>query len=176
MSGPRRIVCLTEEPTEVLEMPSDWPQAALDEPALSLGEFATEPMPLEVVLDAPADAPEPLLMEPLDLSSPAPELAELALPATELPEIELRLDLGEEALQREAAVPESEPEPTLAEPQPPAAAGDLEPTPALGTAIRGDYLRGMARLRGQFLPVLDLERLLGRGVLADLIAPAGAVH
>ncbi len=56
------------------------------------------------------------------------------------------------------------------------AAEALEPTPALGTTIRGDYLRGMARLRGQFLPVLDLERLLGRGVLAELIAPAGALH
>jgi chemosensory pili system protein ChpA (sensor histidine kinase/response regulator) len=140
-----------EEPTEVLEMPSDWPQAALDEPALSLGEFATEPMPLEVVLDAPADAPEPLLMEPLDLSSPAPELAELALPAAELPEIELRLDLGEEALQREAAVPESEPEPTLAEPQPPAAAGDLEPAPALdqpAAAVPGLSLVGGTDIDG----------------------------
>ncbi len=51
----------------------------------------------------------------------------------------------------------------------------LEATPVLGTAISAEYLRGMARLRGQFLGVLDLERLLNPAALAELISPA-AVH
>ncbi len=46
----------------------------------------------------------------------------------------------------------------------------LESVPSLGTDIRGDYLEGMARLRGEIVPVLALERVLDEDALTLEIA------
>ena len=38
--------------------------------------------------------------------------------------------------------------------------GDIEPTPAFGTRVRVDYLRGMGKGDGRFVLLLDLDRAL----------------
>jgi purine-binding chemotaxis protein CheW len=50
------------------------------------------------------------------------------------------------------------------------ASADLEPVPPMGTCVAPEYLRAMARVRGQACAVLDLDHLLAQGTLADLIA------
>ena len=49
-------------------------------------------------------------------------------------------------------------------------ASGLENAPPLGTEIRVDFLEGMARLRGEIVPVLALERVLDEDTLSDEIA------
>ena len=48
----------------------------------------------------------------------------------------------------------------------------LEPVPPLGTAIPGNFLRGIARARGEAVPVLDLASALSPPALAELISQA----
>lgn len=53
---------------------------------------------------------------------------------------------------------------------------DLEPVPQLGTEIASEFLAAMARLRGEIVPVLALERVLDEEALTQAIAaPAQAV-
>lgn len=47
---------------------------------------------------------------------------------------------------------------------------DLEPVPHLGTEIAADFLAAMARLRGEIVPVLALERVLDEEALTQAIA------
>jgi purine-binding chemotaxis protein CheW len=49
-------------------------------------------------------------------------------------------------------------------------ASGLENVPPLGTEIRVDFLEGMARLRGEIVPVLALERVLDEEALTHEIA------
>jgi len=49
-------------------------------------------------------------------------------------------------------------------------AAGLELAPPLGTEIRVDFLEGMARLRGEIVPVLALERVLDEDALSHEIA------
>ncbi len=47
---------------------------------------------------------------------------------------------------------------------------EMEAVPALGTQVDPDFLIGMARVRGQIVPVLDIDRTLELDELAQLIA------
>ncbi|MER7008831.1 chemotaxis protein CheW [Dactylosporangium sp. NPDC000555] len=47
-------------------------------------------------------------------------------------------------------------------------AGDVEPTPTFGTGIQPEFISGMARREHDFIIVLDLERVLSPGDVADL--------
>lgn len=47
---------------------------------------------------------------------------------------------------------------------------DLEPVPHLGTEIAAEFLAAMARLRGEIVPVLALERVLDEEALTQAIA------
>ncbi|QHI97502.1 chemotaxis protein CheW [Xylophilus rhododendri] len=46
---------------------------------------------------------------------------------------------------------------------------DIEPAPTFGTQIRGDFIEGMGKVRGRFVIVLDIERVLA---LDELGMPA----
>jgi purine-binding chemotaxis protein CheW len=54
------------------------------------------------------------------------------------------------------------------------AAEGLEPVPAFGTAVAAMHLKGMARAAGQVVPVLECERVLAPGELADQVAAHAA--
>lgn len=56
------------------------------------------------------------------------------------------------------------------------AAADLEPPPPLGTRVSADLLEGMARLRGDFVPLLALDRVLDEAALARDIAEHAQAH
>jgi purine-binding chemotaxis protein CheW len=56
------------------------------------------------------------------------------------------------------------------------AAADLEPAPPLGTRVNADLLEGMARLRGDFVPLLALDRVLDEAALARDIAEYAQAH
>ena len=52
-------------------------------------------------------------------------------------------------------------------------AADIEPAPAFGARMRSDFIRGMGKVRGKFVILLDVDHVLSPadiGVLAD--APA----
>ncbi len=51
------------------------------------------------------------------------------------------------------------------------AAADIEPAPAFGAQIRADFIRGMAKVAGRFVVILDVDRALSA---ADLAAVARA--
>lgn len=51
-----------------------------------------------------------------------------------------------------------------------ASGADIEAVPALGTEIASEFLAGMARLRGEIVPVLALERVLDEQALSQAIA------
>jgi purine-binding chemotaxis protein CheW len=51
-----------------------------------------------------------------------------------------------------------------------AGAAQIEAVPQLGTHIPPEFITGMARIRGEFLPVLAMERVLDSDDLAQLIA------
>lgn len=51
-------------------------------------------------------------------------------------------------------------------------AGDIEPAPAFGAKIRADFIRGMGKVNGRFVIILDVDRVLSVDDLA-LIAQAG---
>jgi purine-binding chemotaxis protein CheW len=44
---------------------------------------------------------------------------------------------------------------------------EIEPPPSFGTPVRVDYLRGLGKLGGEFVLVLDTDRVLSAGELAD---------
>jgi purine-binding chemotaxis protein CheW len=50
------------------------------------------------------------------------------------------------------------------------ASADIEPAPALGTRIHPDFIRGMAKVSGRLLVVLNLGRVLAQQELAKLVA------
>lgn len=56
-----------------------------------------------------------------------------------------------------------------------AGAAPLEAVPQLGTHIAPEFISGMARIRGEFLPVLAMERVLDSEDLAQLIGKQSAV-
>ena len=45
---------------------------------------------------------------------------------------------------------------------------EIEPPPSFGTPVRVDYLRGLGKLGGEFVLVLDTDRVLSTGELADV--------
>lgn len=51
-----------------------------------------------------------------------------------------------------------------------AGSAQIEAVPQLGTHIPPEFISGMARIRGEFLPVLAMERVLDSDDLAHLIA------
>jgi len=50
------------------------------------------------------------------------------------------------------------------------APGDVEPAPAFGTAVRVDYLLGLARVAGRFVLLLDIDRVLSAAELLRVAA------
>ncbi len=50
--------------------------------------------------------------------------------------------------------------------------GSIEPPPAFGTAVRADYLLGVARVEGGLVLVLDIDRLLSAEETSTLPAAA----
>jgi len=48
------------------------------------------------------------------------------------------------------------------------AASDIEPPPAFGAQIRADFIRGMGKVRGRFVVLLDLDNTLSAEELATL--------
>jgi len=53
---------------------------------------------------------------------------------------------------------------------------EIEPPPSFGTPVRVDYLRGLGKLNGEFVLILDTDRVLSAGELADAAsAPETAV-
>ena len=53
---------------------------------------------------------------------------------------------------------------------------EIEPPPSFGTPIRVDFLRGLGKLNGEFVLILDTNRVLSAGELADAAsAPEAAV-
>ena len=49
-------------------------------------------------------------------------------------------------------------------------AEDIEPAPAFGTRIRRDFIAGMGKVRGRFVILLDVARVLAVGVPAEALA------
>jgi len=47
---------------------------------------------------------------------------------------------------------------------------EIEPAPTLGTSIHPDFMRGMAKVNGRLLVVLNLGRILAQQELAKLVA------
>jgi purine-binding chemotaxis protein CheW len=52
------------------------------------------------------------------------------------------------------------------------AAADIEPAPTFGARIRGEFIQGMGKVRGKFVILLDVNRVLSIDELADLAASA----
>jgi len=44
---------------------------------------------------------------------------------------------------------------------------EIEPPPSFGAPVRVDYLRGLGKLNGEFVLILDTDRVLSAGELAD---------
>lgn len=55
------------------------------------------------------------------------------------------------------------------------AADDIEDTPAFGARIRTDFIRGMGKVNGRFVILLDVERVLGADGLGMLATASTAV-
>jgi purine-binding chemotaxis protein CheW len=54
---------------------------------------------------------------------------------------------------------------------------EVEPAPAFGSRVRSDFIRGMGKVEGQFVIVLDIERVLSMDEVTALAAagePTGA--
>lgn len=47
-------------------------------------------------------------------------------------------------------------------------AADIEPTPSFGSRIRADFIHGMGKVKGHFVILLDVERVLSLDELAQL--------
>jgi len=50
---------------------------------------------------------------------------------------------------------------------------EIEPPPSFGTPIRVDYLKGLGKLGGEFVLILDTDRVLSTGELADVESAPG---
>jgi len=48
------------------------------------------------------------------------------------------------------------------------AAADVEPAPTFGTRIRGEFIRGMGKVRGKFVILLDVDRALSFDEMHEL--------
>lgn len=51
------------------------------------------------------------------------------------------------------------------------APGDIEPPPPFGARVRTDFLRGVAKLRGRFVLLLEPTQMLDLDALDDVLAP-----
>ena len=64
------------------------------------------------------------------------------------------------------------------------ASGEIEPPPSFGTSIGTDFIRGMGKVRGKFVIILEVERALcvdemqavaaGGAAALGIVSPAGA--
>jgi len=52
-------------------------------------------------------------------------------------------------------------------------AGEIEPAPTFGARIRTDFIRGMGKVSGRFVILLDVERVLGTEGLEAVAASTG---
>lgn len=52
-------------------------------------------------------------------------------------------------------------------------AADIEPAPSFGTRIRTDFIRGMGKVRGRFVVLLDTDHVLSLDELSSLAPTAG---
>jgi purine-binding chemotaxis protein CheW len=52
------------------------------------------------------------------------------------------------------------------------AAADIEPAPGFGARIRSDFIAGMGKLRGKFVILIDVERLLAIDEIQQMTRPA----
>lgn len=48
----------------------------------------------------------------------------------------------------------------------------IEPAPSFGTAVRADFIRGMGKVGGRFVILIDIEKTFAMGDLAQLVARA----
>ncbi|MFD2112688.1 chemotaxis protein CheW [Thiorhodococcus fuscus] len=51
---------------------------------------------------------------------------------------------------------------------------EIEPPPAFGAGIKSDFIRGMGKVDGRFVILLDISRVLGTEGLIELVAPVVA--
>ncbi|EXJ14947.1 chemotaxis protein CheW [Imhoffiella purpurea] len=49
---------------------------------------------------------------------------------------------------------------------------EIEPPPAFGAGIKSDFIRGMGKVDGRFVILLDVSRVLGTEGLIGLVSPA----
>jgi len=54
------------------------------------------------------------------------------------------------------------------------ASADIEPPPSFGARLRREFLKGMAKVGGRFVILLDVEQLLSLDELGTIDAPVGA--
>jgi purine-binding chemotaxis protein CheW len=52
------------------------------------------------------------------------------------------------------------------------APADIEPPPAFGARIRGDFIQGMGKVKGKFVILLNVSQALSLGELGELAAAA----
>ncbi len=52
------------------------------------------------------------------------------------------------------------------------AAQDIEPPPPFGTPVARQFIRGMGKVEGEFIVILEPERVLDIDAMAQLVAPA----
>ena len=55
-------------------------------------------------------------------------------------------------------------------------AGDIEPAPAFGAKIRADFIRGMGKVNGTFVIILDVDKVLSVDDLAMLGSVVGSTE
>jgi purine-binding chemotaxis protein CheW len=51
-------------------------------------------------------------------------------------------------------------------------ASDVEPAPAFGARMRSDFIRGMGKVRGKFVILLDVDHVLSPADIGVLAQPA----
>ena len=51
------------------------------------------------------------------------------------------------------------------------APGDIEPPPAFGARLRSDFIQGVGKVRGKFVLLLDVDRVLSVDEIAGYAAP-----
>ena len=55
-------------------------------------------------------------------------------------------------------------------------AAEIEPAPAFGARMRSDFIRGMGKVRGKFVILLDVDRMLSPADLGMLAQPQEALE
>jgi purine-binding chemotaxis protein CheW len=55
-------------------------------------------------------------------------------------------------------------------------ATDIEPPPEFGARIRTDFIRGMGKVNGQFVVMLDVDRILSLEEVAVVAAIGQDIH